>query len=237
MSENQAASGRKILHVDADAFYCSVEERDNPSLKGKAFAVGGKAERRGVIATCNYIARESGVRSAMPSFKALRECPDLLILPARFDAYKEASRQLHSIFNRYTEIIEPLSLDEAYLDVSLSTQCRGSGTLMAREIMAAVKNEIGITVSVGVAPNKFLAKVASDWNKPNGICVITPDQVEDFVVELPVEKIHGVGKVTAEKLHSKGITNCGMLRQFSRLELSRLVWEFWRAVMGSFQRY
>ncbi|MRI35041.1 DNA polymerase IV [Endozoicomonas sp. OPT23] len=212
---------RKILHVDADAFYCSVEERDDPSLQGKAFAVGGKAERRGVIATCSYEARKAGVRSAMASYRALRECPELLILPARFDAYKEASRQLHTIFQRYTDIIEPLSLDEAYLDVSGVERCRGSGTLMAKEIMQAVKDEVGITVSVGVAPNKFLAKVASDWNKPNGICVIPPADVENFVFELPVENLHGVGKVTAEKMHSKGIVTCGMLRQYSRLELSR----------------
>ncbi len=218
MAEN---TSRKILHVDADAFYCSVEERDDPTLKGRAFAVGGKAERRGVIATCSYAARKEGVRSAMASYRALKECPELLILPARFDAYKEASRQLHTIFQRYTDIIEPLSLDEAFLDVTGIEHCRGSGTLMAREIMQTVKDEVGITVSVGVAPNKFLAKVASDWNKPNGICVIPPEKVEDFVFELPVEKLHGVGKVTAEKMHSKGIVTCGMLRQYSRLELSR----------------
>lgn len=221
MSNSTPEAQRKILHVDADAFYCSVEERDDPSLKGKAFAVGGKAERRGVIATCSYAARQSGVRSAMASYRAIRECPGLIIIPPRFDAYKEASKQLHTIFQRYTADIEPLSLDEAYLDVSFSENCRGSATLMAREIMAAVQAEIGITVSVGVAPNKFLAKVASDWNKPRGLCVITPNEVQDFVFELPVEKIHGVGKVTAEKLHNKGILTCGQLRQYSRLELSR----------------
>ena len=228
---------RKILHVDADAFYCSVEERDDPTLKGKAFAVGGKAERRGVIATCSYAARKEGVRSAMASYRALKACPELLILPPRFDVYKEASRQLHSIFQRYTDIIEPLSLDEAYLDVSDVDHCRGSGTLMAREIMQSVKKELGITVSVGVAPNKFLAKVASDWNKPNGLCVIPPEKVDDFVFELPVDKLHGVGKVTAEKMHNKGIMTCGMLRQYSRLELSRWfgsfgerLWELARGV-------
>ncbi|WP_252176065.1 DNA polymerase IV [Endozoicomonas sp. 4G] len=228
---------RKILHVDADAFYCSVEERDDPTLKGKAFAVGGKAERRGVIATCSYAARKSGVHSAMASYQALRLCPELIILPARFDVYKAASRQMHTIFHRYTEMIEPLSLDEAYLDVSQSSHCKGSGTLMAREIMKSVREEVGITVSVGVAPNKFLAKVASDWNKPNGLCVITPDQVQDFVFELPVEKLHGVGKVTAQKLHSKGIMTCGMLRQYSPVELCRWfgrfgerLWELSRGV-------
>ena len=221
MPESQLTETRKILHVDADAFYCSVEERDNPDLKGKAFAVGGKAERRGVIATCSYAARKAGVRSAMASYRAVRECPQLIIIKPRFEAYKEASRQMHDIFQNYSSLIEPLSLDEAFLDVTDSRNCRGSATLMAREIMQTVRDQVGITVSVGAAPNKFLAKVASDWNKPNGLCVIPPEKVQDFVFELPVEKIHGVGKVTAEKLHSKGIMTCGMLRQYSRLELSR----------------
>ena len=212
---------RKILHVDADAFYCSVEERDNPALRGKAFAVGGRAERRGVIATCSYEARKAGVRSAMASFRAVRICPELKIIPPRFDLYKEASKQMHDIFQRYTSLIEPLSLDEAYLDVTGVTLCRGSATLMARQIMQAVKDEIGITVSVGAAPNKFLAKIASDWNKPNGLCVIPPDEVDAFVSELPIEKIHGVGKVTAEKIHNRGIFTCGQLRDYSALELCR----------------
>ncbi|WP_422474942.1 DNA polymerase IV [Endozoicomonas sp. ALB032] len=240
MQEPNQSVQRKILHVDADAFYCSVEERDDPTLKGKAFAVGGKAERRGVIATCSYAARKSGVHSAMASYRALRLCPDLIILPARFDVYKAASRQMHAIFHRYTEMIEPLSLDEAYLDVSHSSHCQGSGTLMAREIMQSVLEEVGISVSVGVAPNKFLAKVASDWNKPKGLCVITPDQVQDFVFELPVEKIHGVGKVTAQKLHSKGIMTCGMLRQYSPVELCRWFGSFgerlWELARGEDNR-
>ena len=231
---------RKILHVDADAFYCSVEERDNPALKGSAFAVGGKPARRGVIATCSYAARQSGVRSAMASFRAVRLCPELKIIPPRLDAYKEASRKMHVVFQRYTALIEPLSLDEAYLDVSDSENCRGSATLMAREIMRAIKAEVGITVSVGAAPNKFLAKVASDWNKPNGLMVIPPRDIEDFVFELPIEKIHGVGKVTAEKMHNRGIQTCGQLRQYSPLELSRWFGSFgerlWEMSRGSDDR-
>lgn len=228
---------RKILHVDADAFYCSVEEREDPSLKGKAFAVGGRAERRGVIATCSYAARAMGVRSAMASFQAVRLCPELKIIPPRFEVYKDASKKMHNIFQRYTSLIEPLSLDEAYLDVSGVDLCKGSATLMAREIMQVVKDEVGITVSVGAAPNKFLAKIASDWNKPNGLFVIPPAEVEDFVFELPVERIHGVGKVTAEKMHNKGIFTCGQLRQYSPLELCRWfgtfgerLWEMSRGV-------
>ncbi|KEQ15781.1 DNA polymerase IV [Endozoicomonas montiporae] len=228
---------RKILHVDADAFYCSVEEREDPSLKGKAFAVGGRPERRGVIATCSYTARASGVRSAMASFQAVRLCPELKIIPPRFDVYQEASKKMHDIFHRYTSLIEPLSLDEAYLDVTGVELCKGSATLMAREIMQAVRDEIGITVSVGAAPNKFLAKIASDWNKPNGLFVIPPADIEDFVFELPVERIHGVGKVTTEKMHNKGIFTCGQLRQYSPLELCRWfgtfgerLWEMARGV-------
>ena len=237
MSDNKTDKVRKILHVDADAFYCSVEERDNPVLKGSAFAVGGKPARRGVIATCSYAARQAGVRSAMASFRAVRICPELKIIPPRFDAYKEASRKMHRVFQRYTSLIEPLSLDEAYLDVTDTEQCRGSATLMAREIMHAIKEEVGITVSVGAAPNKFIAKVASDWNKPNGLMVIPPADVDDFIFELPVEKIHGVGKVTTEKMHNKGIFTCGQLRQYSPLELSRWfgsfgerLWEMSRGV-------
>ena len=228
---------RKILHVDADAFYCSVEECEDSSLKGKAFAVGGRPERRGVIATCSYAAREAGVRSAMASFQAIRLCPELKIIPPRFELYKEASKKMHDIFQRYTSLIEPLSLDEAYLDVTGVQLCKGSATLMAQDIMRAVREEVGITVSVGAAPNKFLAKIASDWNKPNGLFVIPPTDIEDFVFELPVERIHGVGKVTAEKMHNKGIFTCGQLRQYSPLELCRWfgtfgerLWEMARGV-------
>ncbi|MHA6196784.1 DNA polymerase IV [Pseudomonas wadenswilerensis] len=212
---------RKIIHIDCDCFYAAIEMRDDPRLAGRPLAVGGSAERRGVIATCNYEARAFGVRSAMSSRHALSLCPDLLIVKPRMDAYKEASREIHNVFREYTDLIEPLSLDEAYLDVSESPRCSGSGTLIAQDIRRKIAQRLHITVSAGVAPNKFLAKIASDWRKPNGCFVITPAEVEDFVAQLPVSKLHGVGKVTADKLHRLGIVSCLDLRQWERLALVR----------------
>ncbi|TDG14229.1 DNA polymerase IV [Seongchinamella unica] len=204
---------RKIIHIDADSFYASVEMREDPSLAGKPLAVGGSARRRGVIATCNYEARAFGVRSAMPSSRALQLCPHLKILPARFDLYREVSRQFHHIFRDYTAIIEPLSLDEAYLDVSDCERFHGSATLIAEDIRRRIREELSLTVSAGVAPNKFLAKVGSDWDKPDGCYTIAPSQVADFVRELPVSKINGVGTVTAARLAQLGATTCGELQQ------------------------
>lgn len=195
--------------------------RDDPRLAGRPMAVGGAAERRGVIATCNYEARAFGVRSAMSSRHALKLCPDLLIVKPRMDAYKEASREIQNIFRDYTDLIEPLSLDEAYLDVSDSQHFSGSATRIAEDIRRRVSQRLHITVSAGVAPNKFLAKIASDWRKPNGLFVITPAQVEAFVAVLPVSKLHGVGKVTADKLGRLGVVNCLELRDWSRLALVR----------------
>ena len=212
---------RKIIHIDFDAFYASIEMRDNPRLSGRPVAVGGMPERRGVVATCNYEARRFGVRSAMSSAQAMRLCPELKIIPPRFSVYREASARAHDIFRQYTDQIEPLSLDEAYLDVTASQCCRGSATLIAEEIRREVAQKLNVTVSAGVAPNKFLAKIASDWRKPDGLFVITPVQIEDFLFALPVTKIHGVGRVTAGKLQQKGIRTCGQLRQYSILELSR----------------
>lgn len=212
---------RKIIHIDCDCFYAAIEMRDDPRLAGRPLAVGGSAERRGVIATCNYEARAFGVRSAMSSRHALGLCPDLLIVKPRMEAYKEASREIHNVFREYTDLIEPLSLDEAYLDVTDSQRCSGSGTLIAQDIRRKISQRLHITVSAGVAPNKFLAKIASDWRKPNGCFVITPAQVDDFVAELPVSKLHGVGKVTADKLHRMGIVTCLDLRQWERLALVR----------------
>ncbi|WP_370980364.1 DNA polymerase IV [Agaribacterium sp. ZY112] len=196
---------RKIIHIDADCFYAAVEMRDNPSLKGRPIAVGGNADRRGVLTTANYEARQFGVRSAMSSAQALKLCPDLLILPVRMQAYKDASQQMHEVFAGYTKLIEPLSLDEAYLDVSECKAYQGSATYIAQSIKDKIKAKVGITVSAGVANTKFLAKIASDWQKPNGLFVVPPEQVERFVHELPVAKIHGVGKVSANKLHQLGI--------------------------------
>nr|WP_218572945.1 DNA polymerase IV [Pseudomonas sp. R-28-1W-6] len=212
---------RKIIHVDCDCFYAAIEMRDDPRLAGKPLAVGGAADRRGVVATCNYEARAWGVRSAMPMRQALKLCPDLQMVKPRMDAYKAVSREIHGIFRDFTEIIEPLSLDEAYLDVTDSAHFAGSATRIAQEIRRRVSQELHITVSAGVAPNKFLAKIASDWRKPNGLFVITPDQVEAFVAALPVGKLHGVGKVTADRLGRLGISTCLDLREWSRLALAR----------------
>ncbi|CAM3815799.1 DNA polymerase IV [Parendozoicomonas haliclonae] len=184
-------------------------------------AVGGTPEKRGVIATCNYEAREYGVRSAMASAYAQRICPQLIIIKPRFELYREVSRQLHSIFADYTDQIEPLSLDEAFLDVTDSDNCRGSATLMAREIRQRAKELTGITVSAGVAPNKFLAKIASDWNKPDGLKVITPDEIDDFVRELPVKRLFGVGKRTAERMSKLGIETCSDLRSWDLVSLNK----------------
>ncbi|MEE8365597.1 MAG: DNA polymerase IV [Gammaproteobacteria bacterium] len=205
---------RKIIHIDADCFYAAVEVRDNPKLKGMPIAVGGNAERRGVIATASYEARKFGIRSAMASATAMRRCPELILIPGRMSAYREASRAMHAIFTDYTDLIEPLSLDEAFLDVSNCKLYRGSATLIAREIRKRISQSIGITVSAGIAPNKFLAKVASDWNKPDGQYVITPGEIESFLADLPVRKIWGVGKVTAARLEKLGIKTCGDVRQY-----------------------
>lgn len=210
---------RKIIHIDADAFYAAVEMRERPELKSRPVAVGGDPGTRGVIATCNYLARQFGVRSAMSSAKAQQLCPDLVFIHPRFELYKRVSRQMQAIFQDYTDAIEPLSLDEAYLDVSLSTCCQGSATRMAEEIRQRVREETELTVSAGVAPNKFLAKVASEWRKPDGLFVIRPHEVAEFVKSLPVSKINGVGKVTTEKMARLDIYTCLDLQQLSLSEL------------------
>ena len=217
---------RKIIHCDADCFFAAIEMRDDPSLRGRPMAVGGSADRRGVISTCNYEARQFGVHSAMASATARRLCPDLIIVPQSMDKYREASQQIRTIFFDYTDLVEPLSLDEGFLDVTQSTRCKGSATLIAKEIRQRVYDTLKITISAGIAPNKFLAKIASDWNKPDGLFVITPDQVEDFVKQLPVSKIYGVGKVTTEKLHRLGINTCNDLRTFTIYQLTELFGSF-----------
>lgn len=202
-----------------DCFFAAVEVRENPSLRGKAIAVGGTVQNRGVVATCSYEARSKGVHSAMAMSRALILCPNLVVLPVKMDLYKSVSAAIQAIFYEYTDLIEPLSLDEAFIDVSELSNCNGSATLMAQEIRQRIFSQERITASAGVAPNKFLAKVASDWNKPNGQFVITPDEVDSFVASLPVEKIFGVGKVTAKKMADRGITSCGDLQQYSRDQL------------------
>lgn len=212
---------RKIIHCDCDCFYASVEMRDDPSLRNRPLAVGGRPDQRGVIATCNYEARRYGVHSAMSSALAMRKCPDLLILPSAMDKYRAASRQIMAIYRDYTRDVEPLSLDEAYLDVSGSELCHGSATLIAREIRQRVYETVGVTVSAGVAPNKFIAKIASDWNKPDGLFVVRPHEVDAFVAALPVRKLHGVGQVAATRLDRLGIQTCAQLRDWSLIDLHR----------------
>jgi len=185
---------RRIIHIDMDAFYASVEQRDNPELRGVPLAVGGSRER-GVVAAASYEARKFGVRSAMASVTARRKCPELIFVPPRFDVYKSVSQQVHAIFTRYTGVIQPLSLDEAYLDVTAPLIDRGSATAIAEEIRAAIRAETGLTASAGVSYNKFLAKLASDHRKPDGLFVITPRMGPGFVEDLPIGKFHGVGPV------------------------------------------
>ncbi|MFP4023696.1 MAG: DNA polymerase IV [Thiohalospira sp.] len=195
---------RKIIHIDMDAFYASIEQRDNPELRGKPVAVGGSSER-GVVAAASYEARKFGVRSAMSSKKAKQKCPDLIFVKTNIKRYKEVSNQIMEIFYDYTGLVEPLSIDEAFLDVTHNKKNIPSATLIAKEIKSRIYNKTNLTASAGVSINKFLAKIASDFKKPDGLFVIKPDEAEKFVEELAVEKIHGVGKVTAEKMHRLGI--------------------------------
>jgi DNA polymerase-4 len=203
-SSAEAGGSRKIIHIDMDAFYASVEQRDNPELRGKPVAVGGSRER-GVVAAASYEARKFGVRSAMPSVTAKRKCPELIFVKPRFDAYKAISLQIRGIFAEYTPIIEPLSLDEAYLDVTENLKVVNSATEIAEEIRARIRAETALTASAGVSYNKFLAKLASDYHKPDGLFVITPKMGPEFVAVLPVRKFHGVGPATAAKMARLGI--------------------------------
>lgn len=203
-SAPELGAPRKIIHVDMDAFYASVEQRDYPELRGKPVAVGGE-RMRGVVATASYEARKFGVHSAMPSITAKHKCPELIFVKPRFEAYKAVSRQIREIFARYTPLIEPLSLDEAYLDVTENLRGMASATAIAEEIRAAIKDETGLTASAGVSYNKFLAKIASDYRKPDGQFVITPRMGPAFVAALPVRKFHGIGPATAAKMKALGI--------------------------------
>jgi len=209
-----------------DSFYASVEIRDNPSLKGRPVGIGSPTEKRGVLCTANYEARKYGVRAALPTMYALKLCPDLILVRPNFDKYRVESMRIREIFKEYTALVEPLSLDEAYLDVSECQQCDGSATLIAKEIRDKIFKETGLTASAGIAPNKFLAKIASDWNKPNGQFVIKPEEVSDFVFNLPIKKIFGVGKVTAAKLQSHEFETCGDIQKASLLELKNIVGSF-----------
>jgi DNA polymerase IV len=211
---------RKIIHVDMDAFYASVEQMDNPELMGKPLAVGGNRER-GVVAAASYEARIFGVRSAMSGKMAALKCPHLIFVPPRFDRYKEISNQIREIFFAYTDLVEPLSLDEAFLDVTENKVSNPSATRIALEIRKRIKDEVGLNASAGISYNKFLAKTASDINKPNGQAVILPKDAEAFLEKLPIERFFGIGKVTAEKMKELGIHNGLDLKQFSLQYLTK----------------
>lgn len=210
-------SNRKIIHIDMDAFYASVEQMDHPELRGKPIAVGG-SENRGVVAAASYEARKFGVRSAISGVLAKKNCPELIFVSPRFDRYKEISKKIHAIFHDYTDLVEPLSLDEAYLDVTHNKKGNPSATLLAKEIRTRILNEVGLTASAGISVNKFVAKIASDYNKPNGQKTVNPDEVLSFLEELPIRKFYGVGKVTTEKMYQLGI--------FTGLELKSKSLEF-----------
>ncbi|HEY1196683.1 DNA polymerase IV [Flavobacterium sp.] len=195
---------RKIIHIDMDAFYASVEQMDNPELRGKPVAVGG-SENRGVVSAASYEARKFGVRSAISGVLAKKYCPHIIFVRPRFDRYKEISSKIHKIFNEYTDLVEPLSLDEAYLDVTHNKKGNPSASLLAQEIRMRIFNEVGLTASAGISINKFVAKIASDYNKPNGQKTVNPDEVEAFLEDLPIRKFYGVGKVTTEKMYQLGI--------------------------------
>jgi DNA polymerase-4 len=229
---------RKIIHVDMDAFYASVEQRDDPALKGKPVAVGGG--HRGVVAAASYEARAFGVRSAMPSVTARRRCPELLFVKPRFDVYKAVSQQIRAIFADYTDLVEPLSLDEAYLDVSVDRHGLGTARAIAEDIRRRIREETGLTASAGVSYCKFIAKLASDQRKPDGLCVITPDRGPDFVASLAVARFHGVGPVTAAKMQRLGIMTGADLRAWTLPQLeahfgSSAGW-YWRICRGIDER-
>ena len=229
---------RKIIHVDMDAFYASVEQRDDPSLKGKPVAVGGG--HRGVVAAASYEARKFGIRSAMPSVTAKRRCPELIFVKPRFDVYRSVSHQIRAIFADYTDLIEPLSLDEAYLDVTEDRHGLGSARAIAEDIRRRIREECQLTASAGVSYCKFIAKLASDHRKPDGLCVITPEKGPEFVASLPVSRFHGVGPVTAKKMERLGIVTGADLRDWTMPALqahfgSSADW-YWRICRGIDER-
>jgi DNA polymerase IV len=229
---------RKIIHVDMDAFYASVEQRDDPELRGKPVAVGG--QHRGVVMAASYEARKYGVRSAMPSVTARRRCPELIFVKTRFDVYRAISQQIRAIFLDYTDLVEPLSLDEAYLDVTEDRHGLGSARAIAEDIRRRIRAETSLTASAGVSYCKFIAKLASDHRKPDGLCVITPERGPEFVASLPVARFHGVGPVTAKKMERLGILTGADLREWSLAALqahfgSSADW-YWRICRGIDER-
>jgi DNA polymerase-4 len=217
------AKPRAIIHLDMDCFYAAIEVRDRPSLRGKPVGVGGARDRRGVLTTCNYEARKFGVRSAMPTFMALQRCPNLIVLPTRFDVYRREAAIIRGILHRFTSLIEPLSLDEAYLDV---TEHPGAPAPLAQVIRGTIFRKTKLTSSAGIGPNKLIAKIASEINKPNGQFEVTPEQVPEFMEKLPVRKIWGIGEKTERKLEELGVKSCRQLQRFSRPELVEFFGKF-----------
>ena len=214
---------RKIIHIDMDAFFAAVEQRDFPELKGKPVIVGGQPNTRGVVAASSYEARKYGIHSAMPCSRAYQLCPQAVFVRPRFSAYKQVSEEIHAIFNEYTDLVEPLSLDEAYMDVTDTRLCDNSASLMAKELRAKIFERLRLTASAGISYNKFLAKLGSDQNKPNGQFVILPGEAERFLKDLPIGRFHGVGKVTEAKMKAAGITTGGDLKNKSQLQLQVLL--------------
>jgi DNA polymerase IV len=227
---------RKIIHIDMDCFYAAIEEREDPSLRNRPVGVAG-ADRRSVLTTANYEARKYGCRSAMPVYKALERCPHLVLVPVRFDLYRAVSAQIREIFSRFTDVIEPLSLDEAYLDVSHLTT---SGAAIARELRAQIQEETGLTASAGISTNKLIAKIASDWHKPNGQKEVKVEDIPDFMASLPVGRLWGVGVKMREKLKSLGIENCREMQRLDQIEMTRRFgkWglELWHLCRGQDER-
>ncbi|MFC0179107.1 DNA polymerase IV [Thorsellia kenyensis] len=222
----------KYIHIDMDCFFAAVEMRDNPKLATIPLAIGGQADRRGVICTANYEARKFGVRSAMSTAKALQLCPKLTVLPPRHSYYKEISSKINEIYKRYTSLIEPVSLDEAYLDVTDNTEFNGSATYIAQDIRRAIQKEIGLTASAGVAPLMFLAKIASDINKPNGIFTLAPTDVPAFIEQLELKKIPGVGKVTQKKLADLKLYTCADLKNVGKDKIITLLGKFGHTLLN-----
>ncbi len=214
---------RAIIHLDMDCFYAQIEVRDRPELRGKPVGVGGSRDRRGVLTTCNYEARKFGVRSAMPTFMALQRCPKLIVLPTRFDVYRREAAVIRGILQRFTPLVEPLSLDEAYLDVSAHP---GAPSALAQVIREMIFQKTKLTSSAGIGPNKLIAKIASEIKKPNGQFEVTAEEVPDFMAELPVRKLWGIGEVTERKLEQHHVKTCGDLQRFSRAELQELFGKF-----------
>jgi DNA polymerase-4 len=214
---------RAIIHLDMDCFYAAIEVRDRPELKGKPVGVGGSRDRRGVLTTCNYEARAFGVRSAMPTFMALQRCPTLVVVPTRFDVYRRESAVVRAILHRFSSLVEPLSLDEAYIDV---TSHPGAPAALAQVIRGLIFRKTKLTASAGIGPNKLIAKIASDLKKPNGQCEVTAEEVPEFMRELPVRKLWGIGPATEQKLQRLGVTTCGELQKFSKTEMHELFGKF-----------